>query len=53
MSVISLFLMPVFPLGRVAGVAAPGGLEIPHGQEQFSDSSAGFTARQDQPRSET
>ena len=27
--------MPAFPLGRVAGPAALGGLEIPHGEQQF------------------
>ena len=27
--------MPEFPLWRVAGAAALGGLDIPHGQQQF------------------
>jgi len=30
----SLNIVPTFPLGRVAGTAALGGLEIPHGQKQ-------------------
>ena len=29
-----LIFVPAFPLGRVAAVAALGGLEIPHGQQQ-------------------
>jgi len=29
----SFNFMPIFPLGRVAGAAALGGLEIPHGQQ--------------------
>jgi len=32
---ISLIFMPAFPLWRVAGAAALGGLGIPHGQQHF------------------
>jgi len=32
---ISFIFMPAFPLVRVAGAAALGGLEIPHGQQKF------------------
>jgi len=30
-----IHFMSAFPLGRVAGAAAPEGLGIPHGQQQF------------------
>jgi len=35
MLLISYMFMSAFPLGRVTGTAPPGGLGIPHGQQQF------------------
>jgi len=35
MVLISLIFMPAFPLRRVAGAAALGGLAMPNGQQQF------------------